>query len=111
MRSVTPGERWKLAGESMELDVDKASAEIDKFIERRATSDPDPDEREESYMESVRRYREKERREHLWQRLRFHERMLEAHTATFMEILDKHKAGRAQCEEMLGIEPKRKETA
>ncbi len=88
-----------------------ATDQLDRLIERRASSNPDPDTTEESYMESVRRYREKERREHLWQRLRFHERMLEAHTATFMEILDKHKAGRAQCEEMLGIETERKETA
>jgi hypothetical protein len=44
-------------------------------------------------MESVRRHREKERREHLWQRLRFHERMLANHTAAFQEILDRHQAG------------------
>ena len=87
--------------------------ELDAFITRRADKTPDPDTTEASYAESVRRYREKERREHLWQRLRFHERMLEAHTATFMEILAKHRAGRAQCEEMLGIQAtnERKETA
>ena len=83
--------------------MDVATEQLDRLIERRATSDPDPDEREESYMESVRRYREKERREHLWQRLRFHERQIQNHTATFMEILDRHKAGRERCEEMLGI--------
>ena len=77
--------------------------DLDRLIERRASSDPDPDELEPSYMASVRRYLEKERREHLWQRLRFHERMLEAHTRTFQEILNKHKAGRERCEEMLGI--------
>ena len=80
--------------------VDK---ELDAFIERRAKSTPDPDELEPSYAESVRRYREKERREHLWQRLRFHERQLQNHTRTFQEILDKHRAGVERCEAMLGI--------
>ncbi len=89
--------------------TEAAEAEIDRFIERRASKEPDPDETEASYMESVRRYHERERQEHLWQRLRFHERMLEAHTATFMEILERHKAGVSRCEQMLGIE--RKETA
>ena len=81
----------------------EAVTDLDRLIERRASREPDPDELEPSYMESVRRYREKERQEHLWQRLRFHERMLANHTRTFQEILDRHKAGRARCEEMLGI--------
>ncbi len=82
--------------------------ELDAFITRRADKSPDPDTTEASYAESVRRYREKERREHLWQRLRFHERQIQNHTATFMEILERHKAGRERCEQALGIE-KRKE--
>jgi hypothetical protein len=86
--------------------LDLATDQLDKLIQRRATSDPDPDEREESYMASVRVYREKERREHLWQRLRFHELQIQNHTATFMEILERHKAGRERCEEMLGITDK-----
>jgi hypothetical protein len=63
-------------------------------------------------MESVRRYREAERREHLWQRLRFHERMLANHTAAFQAILDKHRAGVLRCEAMLEIQSSNgKETA
>jgi hypothetical protein len=81
----------------------EAVSDLDRLIERRASSDPDPDTLEASYMESVRRYREKERREHLWQRLRFHERMLANHSRAFQAILDKHKAGRERCEAMLGI--------
>ena len=88
-------------GEEREVDV--AERELDRMIERRSDGAPDPDELEPSYAESVRRYREKERREHLWQRLRFHERMLANHTATFQAILDKHEAGRERCEAMLGI--------
>ncbi len=91
--------------------LDVATDQLDRLIERRSTSDPDPDEREESYAQSVRRHREKERRELLWQRLRFHERQIASHTATFMEILERHKAGRERCEAMLGIQTERKETA
>jgi hypothetical protein len=83
--------------------MDLATDQLDRLIERRSSSNPDPDELEPSYMESVRRYREKERREHLWQRLRFHERMLANHSRTFQEILDRHQAGRERCEALLGI--------
>jgi hypothetical protein len=55
------------------------------------------------YAESVRRYRSRRRDERLWERLRYHEAMLEAHTRTFKEILERHKAGVSRCEEMLGI--------
>lgn len=83
--------------------MDVATDQLDALIERRAKSNPDPDELEPSYAESVRRYREKERQDHLWQRLRFHERQIQNHTATFMKILERHKAGRARCEALLGI--------
>ena len=52
---------------------------------------------------SERRHREKERQEHLWQRLRFHERQIQNHTATFREIGRRHKTGLAECEQALGI--------
>jgi hypothetical protein len=82
----------------------EALTDLDKLIERRSSSNPDPDELEPSYMESVRRYREKERQEHLWQRLRFHERMLSNHSRAFQAILDRHRAGVSRCERMLGIQ-------
>ncbi len=81
------------------------ATDLDRLIERRfdASEATDPDTLEASYAASVRRHREAERREHLWQRLRFHERMLANHTRTFQEILDRHQAGRERCEAMLGI--------
>ena len=81
----------------------EATTDLDRLIERRASKEPDPDELEPSYAESVRRYREKQRREHLWQKLRFHERMLANHTKAFQQILDRHKKGVAKCEAMLGV--------
>lgn len=56
-----------------------------------------------TYMESVRRFHARRRNEDLWDRLRYHEAMLEAHSRTFEQLLDKHKAGRERCEAMLGI--------
>lgn len=83
--------------------MDVATEQLDRLIERRVSSDPDLDEREESYMASVRRFHARQRDELLWERLRFHERQIQNHTATFMEILERHKASLARCEEMLGI--------
>ena len=57
----------------------EAVSDLDRLIERRASSDPDPDEREESYMQSVRRYNARRRDERLWEKLQYHEAMIEAH--------------------------------
>ena len=83
--------------------MDLATDQLDKLIERRASSDPDPDEREESYMESVRRYHARRRDAALWDRLRWHEQMLKAHTRTFQALLDRHQVGVRRCEELLEI--------
>ena len=91
--------------------MDVATEQLDRLIERRATSDPDPDEREESYMESVRRFHAKQHQAELWERARFHRRQLANHRATFREIIRRHKAGLAACEAALGIQTERKETA
>lgn len=77
--------------------------DLDKLIDRRSSSNPDPDELEPSYAESVRRFHARHRNEDLWERLRYHEAMLESHTRTFMQLLDKHRAGVSSCEAKLGI--------
>lgn len=43
--------------------MEVAADQLDLLIERRSRSEPDPDEREESYMESVRRYNAQRRKE------------------------------------------------
>ena len=83
--------------------MDLATDQLDRLIERRAPKEPDLDELEPSYMESVRRFNARRRHEALWDRLRYHEAMLQSHTRTFQEILDKHRAGRERCEDLLGI--------
>ncbi len=83
--------------------VDVATDQLDKLIERRSTSDPDPDEREESYMQSVRAYHARQRLDHLEEWRLFHLRQMASHRATFREIIRRHKAGLAECERALGI--------
>ena len=86
--------------------MDVATEQLDRLIERRATSDPDPDEREESYMESVRRFHARQQREHLEEQRLFHRRMLKAHAANFTRLIAQHRAAAERCEELLGIETK-----
>lgn len=81
----------------------EATTDLDRLIERRAPREPDVDEREPSYLESVRRFNARRRNEDLWERLKYHEAMLEAHTRTFTRILDEHRAGVSSCEAKLEI--------
>ncbi len=83
--------------------MDVATDQLDHLIERRASSDTDPDEREESYMESVRAYHARQQCEHLEEQRLFHRRQLANHRATFREIIRRHKVGLAECERALGI--------
>ena len=85
------------------MDVVQADAQIDAFIERRSRQSTEQRPEEVMYAESVRRYHARRRDERLWERLRYHERMLKNHAAAFTEILERHKAGVSRCEEMLGI--------
>jgi hypothetical protein len=66
------------------LDVahtDVAEVELTRMVEKRSSSggEQDPDEREELYMESVRRFHERRRRENAAAWYAFHDRMREAH--------------------------------
>lgn len=66
---------------------------------------------EPSYAEGVRRFHEKERQKHLWQRLRFRQCQLESHQQNFWEIIRRHKAALAECEKALQIESTNEEGA
>lgn len=83
--------------------MDVATDQLDRLIERRASREPDPDEREESYMASVRLYNERLQSEHLHERLLFHRRMLQAHSETFKRLIAQHRVAAERCEAMLGI--------
>ena len=80
----------------------EATDQLDALIERRSRG-VDPDEKEELWVESVRKYRTRHREDRLRERAAYHEAMLEAHTRNFEEILRRHRVGLRLCEEALGI--------
>lgn len=53
--------------------------ELDAFIERRASREPDPDTTEASYVESVRRYKARRRDQARWCWIRHYEHMARCH--------------------------------
>ncbi|MDP8951033.1 MAG: hypothetical protein M3N18_02145 [Actinomycetota bacterium] len=63
----------------------------------------DPDEREELWKASVRRYHARLREARLRERLAFHQAQLEAHSATFEDLLRRHRVGIRLVEQELGI--------
>lgn len=75
--------------------IEAAEAELNRFIERRASTESDPDETEPSYAESVRCYNNRlsEERRASW--IDFHERMSRVHT----DLAEEH---RAAAEELNG---------
>jgi hypothetical protein len=75
---------------------------VERRHDQRAKSEGQKRE-EELWMETVRRYHEKERTSLLWERLRYHEAMVRAHTTTHEAIINRHRAGVERCEQLLGI--------
>lgn len=59
--------------------IDAVTTDLDRLIERRSDKTPDPDEREESYMESVRRYHARRRDAARWEWVRYFEHMARCH--------------------------------
>ena len=90
--------------------IEAVEADIDRFIGRRATQ-TEVNAEEMMWKDSVRKYRARHREDRLRERLRYHEAMLESHTRNFEEILRRHRVGLKLCEEALGIDTDRKETA
>jgi hypothetical protein len=54
-------------------------------------------------METVQAYNERERESMLWERLRYHEAMIRAHTANHEAIIARHRSASVRCEQLLGI--------
>jgi hypothetical protein len=89
--------RW--GGERRPVDVartETVEAELDAFIERRARGEPDPDELEPSYVESVRRWHERRRRELNAERYAYHLDMAERHRRTLSELVSYHEDAAAK---------------
>jgi hypothetical protein len=67
-------------------------AELERLISRRASQDrrPDPDENEEGYMESVRRFNEKRRQMARLEWRAFHCGQAERHRRTLEQLITYH---------------------
>ncbi len=59
--------------------MDVATDQLDKLIERRSSSNLDPDELEPSYAESVRRFHARRQESHRWEWVRYFDRMARNH--------------------------------
>ena len=83
--------------------IEKVEAELSAFIDRRARGNDAENAREELWRASVRRYHARVDRERLLERLGWHRAQLERHTATFEELMRRHRVGLRLCEEALGM--------
>ena len=86
--------------------VNQVEAELDSFVARRDTqrrqSEGDRD-REAIYMESVRRFHERQQQALAWEWLRYHVARQRAHRHTFALLDAHHEAEIRRYSEMLGI--------
>lgn len=71
-------------------------------VARRFRDNPES-EREELYVESVRRYNAGRREQHLWERLRHHEAMARSHTVTLSGLIAGHEREASRCRVALGL--------
>jgi hypothetical protein len=88
--------------------------ELDAMIRRRhdhRVKDEGERLEEALWRESVERYNTRQKQEKLWEELRYHDRMIRAHTANFEAIIGTHAAELARCEELLGLNGHHKESA
>ena len=78
--------------------------ELDALITRRALKmSPEQERVEELWKASVRKHHDRLRQERLRERLGWHRAQLERHTATFEELMRRHRVGLRLCEEALGL--------
>jgi hypothetical protein len=54
-------------------------------------------------METVKAYNERERQGILWERLRYHEALIQSHSSTFELLIGRHKSEVERLERLLGI--------
>jgi hypothetical protein len=70
--------------------------------ERRIASEGERQE-EVLWMETVKAYNERERQGILWERLRYHEALIQSHSSTSELLIGRHKSEVERLERLLGI--------
>ena len=89
-----------------------AEQQIEAFIERRALKmNPEQQRIEDGWAESTRKYNARYREACLWERLHYHQAMLDAHTRNFEELLRRHRVGLRLVEQALGMTSEEGESA
>ena len=82
-------------------------AELDAFIARRdkkRRKEEGERAREELYADSVRTYHENRQLQAWWEVLRYHERMIRAHTANLEALVSRHRSEAQRYADILGVE-------
>ena len=72
--------------------ADTVDAELERLIERRSRREPDPDEREELWKESVRAYNERQQEEMRFAWCEYHQGQAACHRATLEALISRHAA-------------------
>jgi hypothetical protein len=86
--------------------AEAAEAELTRFVERRhdQRAKTEGERREEElWVQTVKRYHEREQRGLLWERLRYHESMIRAASKNAEVVMERHRAEAERCEQLLGI--------
>jgi hypothetical protein len=83
---------------------------VERRHDQRAKSEGERRE-EQLWMETVRRYHEKERTSLLWERLRYHEALIQSHSSTFELLIGRHRNEVERLERLLGISDTKGEAA
>jgi hypothetical protein len=60
---------------------------------------------EEMYAETERQHWQRVNHQHLWERLRYHDRIIASHEGTFECLVGRHRAEVERLEALLGISP------
>jgi len=83
--------------------MEVVDAELDRLVRQRASEDrrPDPDETEPGYVESVRRYKARRRREMRAAWVSFHQDQAERHRRTLEDLIAHHEAAAAKLGELV----------
>jgi hypothetical protein len=83
-----------------------AHKEIERFIERRDEKcrQTEGERLEESlWMKTVEAYNKRAREGMLWEKLRYHEALIQYHSSTFELLIGRHRSEVARLERLLGI--------
>jgi hypothetical protein len=73
--------------------------ELTRLIEKRSSRDVDPDERDETWKESVRRYNARQQEENRQAWCEYHQGQAARHRAVLAELIARHEAQAAKLED------------